>query len=228
MQSVIKIIIFFIILFGGAISIYLVDKYWQPKINESICDEILDIKDRDRCYYDVAIEKWDSLLCSKIEKLEFQRNKCYYDIATKTKNVKLCEEIRNNSWLKTQCYKEISPELVKPDLIINQVRTHPSPLRYGHDKVIYFDIEVKNIGIKTIEESVKIQVKGESMPEHRVATLYFSPTVPMKPGSVKTITISYPLNFVGKRNFLIQVDPFDKIDEVNEENNQLVYSVSVK
>lgn len=109
----IKIIgIIFLIIIGGVSIIYILSHNWKTDFNESTCQEIKDMKQRNTCYYDLAKVKNNYELCEKIEELYLKEN-CFYDFAFKNNNPDLCEKTGENIEL---CYQKFASTLRNPFL----------------------------------------------------------------------------------------------------------------
>jgi len=72
--------------------------------------------DKFECYKQIARNKQDSTICSKIEypKYQRQRDECYVDIAIDKQNTIICKEIRDSIY-RNWCSKTIQKQVLTPE-----------------------------------------------------------------------------------------------------------------
>jgi hypothetical protein len=100
------------LLLTGILSVYFILEFGREteinEINESICEEVIDEKDRSRCFYDLAIINNDENFCGRIKDSNV-KDECYYKIAFDKNDPRLCGKIKDIK-LKLKCDNLISAE----------------------------------------------------------------------------------------------------------------------
>ena len=86
-------------------------------INLDKCNQISDMNQRDRCYWDSAFEIDSAEPCKNIASLD-TKNNCYYELAWRTEDAQICEQIQDSnkeSWL-DECYRAVAEVTKNPKL----------------------------------------------------------------------------------------------------------------
>jgi len=82
------------------------------------CDSMINEKDKDRCYRDVAIVTQDLSLCGKVQSSDW-KDGCFRIIAEYLKDVTICSNV-NHSHVLEVCYQKVA-ESKKDDSICNMI-----------------------------------------------------------------------------------------------------------